>query len=312
MSRRKAQPPSARARRAKRGRATADRVPDGAVTAGWAPLAAAYHYGTRDVQWLRDAEYEAFAQAQRDRAKSDPPPSPYKETKGARTYLPGAHLSGEFAEVLLARRTWRGFGRERVTREQLGALLDLTFGARMTGLTATAREILFKTSPSGGACHPIEGYVLALRVGGVRRGLYHYSPRTGDLYLVRRGATARQAVSYLGGQRWCAGAAALVFMTSVLPRVWWRYDHPRGYRAVLLEAGHVCQTLCLVATWLGLAPFCTMALDDRRIERALRIDGVREILLYAAGVGTRPADGRWVQWPGNTPELVSPARRQKR
>jgi hypothetical protein len=63
----------------------------------------------------------------------------------------------------------------------------------------------------------------------------------------------------------------------------------------------VCQTFCLVATWLGLAPFCTMAMDDERVERDLGIDGTREILLYAAGVGSKPSDGRWVQWPGHRP-----------
>jgi SagB-type dehydrogenase family enzyme len=173
----------------------------------------------------------------------------------------------------------------------------------MTGTTRAGSEVLFKTSPSGGACHPIEGYVLALRVAGLEPGFYHYSPQTGRLHLVRKGATSRQAVTYLAGQSWFAGAAAVVFMTAVLPRIWWRYDHPRAYRAALVEAGHVCQTFCLVATWLGLAPFCTMALEDTRIEQALRLDGVGEILLYAAGVGSLPRDGRWVQWPGNRPDL---------
>jgi nitroreductase len=65
---------------------------------------------------------------------------------------------------------------------------------------------------------------------------------------------------------------------------------------VLLDAGHICQTFCLVATSLRLAPFCTMALADSRIERDLGIDGVSEVVVYAAGVGMRP-DGGHVQWP---------------
>jgi len=77
-------------------------------------------------------------------------------------------------------------------------------------------------------------------------------------------------------------------MTAVFPRVQWRYSFPRAYRVVLAEAGHVCQTFCLTATWLGLAPFCSMALADSRIENDLGIDGVTESVLYAAGVGTRP------------------------
>jgi SagB-type dehydrogenase family enzyme len=278
-------------------------VPAAAQRAGWQPLAAAFHYGTQDVAWLHGAENEVFEAAQERRASAESPPTPYKSVSGRGTLLPVGPYRGEFAKVLQARRTWRGFGRAAIRKEQLGSLLHLTFGVQMAGTTREGSEVLFKTSPSAGACHPVEAYVLALRVAGVSPGFYHYSPRTGSLHLVRKGATSRQAVTYLGGQSWFAGAAAVVFMTAVLPRIWWRYDHPRAYRAALVEAGHVCQTFCLVATWLGLAPFCTMALEDTRIEQALRLDGVGEILLYAAGVGSLPRDGRWVQWPGNRPDL---------
>ena len=62
------------------------------------------------------------------------------------------------------------------------------------------------------------------------------------------------------------------------------------YRVVLLDAGHLCQTFCLVATWLGLAPFCSAALCDTMIERDLGIDGIHESALYVAGVGVAVAD----------------------
>jgi hypothetical protein len=63
-----------------------------------------------------------------------------------------------------------------------------------------------------------------------------------------------------------------------------------------------------VATWLGLAPFCSMALADSRIERDLKIDGVSESVLYAAGVGTRPQGMDWAPWPGTrkTPQIKAP------
>ena len=105
-------------------------------------------------------------------------------------------------------------------------------------------------------------------------------------------------------------------MTTVFDRVQWRYPHARAYRAILAEAGHLCQTFCLVATWLGLAPFCTMGLSDRRIESDLEIDGVSESIIYAAGVGSRPMGVTWAPWPGTdqTPVLKPPAhaRRQVR
>jgi SagB-type dehydrogenase family enzyme len=89
-------------------------------------------------------------------------------------------------------------------------------------------------------------------------------------------------------QWWYRDAGALVLLTAVFERTQWRYEGPRAYRAVLIEAGHACQTFCLAATWLGLAPFCSMALADTAIENLLGLDGVSESVLYAAGVGSRP------------------------
>jgi SagB-type dehydrogenase family enzyme len=131
-------------------------------------------------------------------------------------------------------------------------------------------------------------YVLARRVDGLRPGLYHYASDRHRLELLKAGATARQIPRYLPTQWWFGSAAALMVMTAVFPRVQWKYQHPRAYRFVFTEAGHLCQTFCLTATWLGLAPFCTMALADSRIERDLGIDGVTESVLYVAGVGARP------------------------
>ena len=92
-------------------------------------------------------------------------------------------------------------------------------------------------------------------------------------------------------------------MTAVFARQMWRYPYARAYRAVLLDAGHLCQTFCLLATARKLAPFCTMALADSVIERDLEIDGVQEAVIYAAGVGCRPAGG----WKAGLPR-----RRQRR
>jgi len=78
-------------------------------------------------------------------------------------------------------------------------------------------------------------------------------------------------------------------MTAVFKRTMWKYGKARAYRVVLLDAGHLCQTFCLTATWLGLAPFCTAAFNDSAIERVLKIDGVEESMLYVAGVGAKPA-----------------------
>ena len=90
-----------------------------------------------------------------------------------------------------------------------------------------------------------------------------------------------------------AKAAFVILLTAVFERQLWRYPYARAYRAALAEAGHVCQTFCLTATWLGLAPFCLMGLADDEIERDLGIDGITESVLYAAGAGVRPHGVTW-------------------
>jgi len=138
---------------------------------------------------------------------------------------------------------------------------------------------------------------MALRVRGLTRGLYHYDADRHRLARLSSTATPRLAERFLGGQSWFRGAAAIVFMTAVFSREQWRYSTPRAYRAVLLDAGHLCQTFCLLATWLDLAPFCTMALDDSAIESALGIDGISESVLYAAGVGAKKPGAKSGSWP---------------
>jgi SagB-type dehydrogenase family enzyme len=253
----------------------------------WNPAAGFFHASTKDVGFGRD--HAAIDRRLRRKAAREGLPPRFKRYAAAREVrLPRPTRVGELAETLLARRTWRDFSRRPISCDDLATLMWLTWGVQgWLDLPGQGRMPL-KTSPSGGARHPIEVYVLARRVEGVPRGLYHYSPDRHRLELLRSGASSRQIVSYLPTQTFFGSAAALMLMTAVFERTRWKYEFARAYRVILAEAGHLCQSFCLVATWLGLAPFETMALADSRIECDLKIDGVTEAVLYAAGVGTRP------------------------
>jgi len=255
----------------------------------WNPAAGFFHNTTKDVRFF---DLETIARVTREKLKHGPLPPVLKQYTGARRVrLPEVPLIGEFPAVLQARRTWRRFARRPLALEDLSSLVGLTSGVQSWIVSVNGEKVAVKTSPSGGARHSIELYVLIRRVTGVRRGLYHYAPADHQLQLVNR--LARPVDSYLPTQWWYRPAAAVFFWTAVFAREQWRYSYPRAYRAVLIEAGHLCQTLCLTATWLGLAPFCSMALADSRLEHDLRLDGITESVLYAAGVGTRPADAAW-------------------
>jgi SagB-type dehydrogenase family enzyme len=255
----------------------------------WLPEGS-FHFSTKDVayvpsKWSLDRLTTILPKT--------PSPKIFKSVKGAKKIvLPArAFPDSEFIRVLLDRRTHRRFSREAVTLEAVSQLLSLVWGA--TGyLHSMLGKLLYKTSPSGGARHPGEVYLVALRVKGLTPGLYHYHPATHRLETVSKNTSREKAWLYCARQDFVRNAAALFVMTAVFRRTMWKYRHARAYRVVLLETGHLCQTFCLVATWLRLAPFCTAALKDTLIEKDLGIDGVSESVLYVAGVGLPPAASR--------------------
>ncbi len=187
-----------------------------------------------------------------------------------RVTLPDAVRTTAIAKVLMDRRTWRRFGKQPIERIELAQLLRLTSGITHWLTVPGLGEVPLKTSPSGGARHPIETYVLALDVRDVPGGIYRYAPERHELDLLRDGATREELEKLIPKQPWFANAAVVFFFTAVFERTQWRYEFARAYRSVILEAGHVCQTFLMTATSLGLAPFSTMAIDDARLEAAAR------------------------------------------
>ena len=230
-------------------------------------------------------EYAAEGSPDRFKRYSDSP----------KVSLPPNEAQGEFVETLLRRRTWREFADGPVSLAELEALLHLTRGIVRTATAPGLGRVHLTTSPSGGARQPLEAYVLAVRVRGLRPGLYHYAAETHQLELLSRGV--KDIAKYIPGQWWYESAAALFMLTAVFARTQWRYRTPRAYRNVLLEAGHVMQTFCLTATWLGLAPFCTARFSEAIVESAINVDGITESFIYGGGVGRRPPGTEWAPWP---------------
>ena len=138
----------------------------------WNPAAGLFHSSSRRVRFLSPREAETLA---RSRAARRPMPSPVKRLRGApAVLLPRPAGSGEFPFVLRARRTWRRYGSGPVSVGDLATALGLTSGVQQWIPTQFGRLPL-KTSPSGGARHPIELYVCARNVKGLPAGLYHYA-----------------------------------------------------------------------------------------------------------------------------------------
>jgi SagB-type dehydrogenase family enzyme len=263
----------------------------------WMPEAALFHFGTRNLRYAASTlEYEPVLRA---KARSHPPPAATKSVAGPRVRLPEVSDRDALSTVLQNRRTWRRFSPRPLTLVDLSRLLRLTFGVQRWEQVRGQGPVVLKTSPSGGARHSIEAYLIARRVDGIDEGIYHYDAASHALVGSGHGIAQHVLTRALANQDYFAPAAAIVVMTAVFNRVMWRYPFSRAYRTVLAEAGHHGQTFCLLATALNLAPFCTMAFRDSELESLIGVDGVHESAIYVVGVGTRPR-GR-VANPGRIP-----------
>jgi SagB-type dehydrogenase family enzyme len=248
----------------------------------WLPHGS-FHFATKDERFIWGPGRKNLLKRYLKQSRQPPFFKAYRNVPRVR--LP-RHSSSprEFLRVLLARKTHREFSGESLPLSAVSQLLFYTWGV-MGYLPTPFGRLAHKTSPSGGARHPIEVYLAVLRVNGLSPGLYHYNSRSHALERLHKRQMLDKAVQYCAGNALVKKTGALFLMTAVFSRSMWKYRFARAYRVVLLDAGHLCQTLCLVATWLGLAPFCTAALNDSLIEKDLGLDGATESVIYVAAVG---------------------------
>jgi SagB-type dehydrogenase family enzyme len=83
-----------------------------------------------------------------------------------------------------------------------------------------------------------------------------------------------------------ANAAAIFVLTGVSLKSRLKYGE-RGYRFMLLKAGHIAQNLLLTAAALELGALPVGGFIDDEMDRLLGIDGLNEVSLYLVAIGRR-------------------------
>jgi SagB-type dehydrogenase family enzyme len=255
---------------------------------------AQYHVACRDVRYVASPKATRRYLEQRVLPWRRPPRFK-RYPSAALVTLPAARPHGgldrALREVLRARRTVREFARNALALEDLAALLRGTWGKAGVIDAGYLGKLTRKTSPSAGALHPIECYVLAWNVAGLPPGVYHYDVAGDELRRLAkrdRAHVRRAAVRAASGQSWVGGAAFLCVMTAVFERTLWKYQIESAYRVLWLEAGHLAQTFALLATARGLGSFGLDGLQDSFVEKQLGLDGIAEFPVYLCGAGRLP------------------------
>jgi SagB-type dehydrogenase family enzyme len=191
-------------------------------------------------------------------------------------------VQADLRECIKARRSRRKFGDDQLSLEELAFLLWATQGVqRFFPKQASS----FRTVPSGGARHPFETYLAIGNVAGLQPGLYRYLPFSHELVCLKEETVImEQAAEAALGQEFIASAAA-VFIWSCLPyRTEWRYAQA-AVKTILLDAGHLCQSLYLACEAIGCGACAIGAYDQEQMDRLLELDGKDEFVVYLAPVG---------------------------
>ena len=260
----------------------------------WHPAAAVSHSASRwqgmdSVRELVDEGMDT-SEGMREQLGAPPPTQAERGDAGAAIELQRVART-EFDELLDARNSCRNFDTTSVLPlEQFARILERVFGARGQAHAAEDFDVLKKTSPSGGALHPTEAYLIIQRVEGIAPGLYHY--RSMDHALQPLPASdaglADFATLAVAGQHWFGDAHVLVILAPRFARNFWKYhNHAKAYRVCILDVGHLSQTLFLSATEQGLGAFITAAINEVDIERAFGLTGHVDGPLAVCGFGIR-------------------------
>jgi SagB-type dehydrogenase family enzyme len=173
----------------------------------------------------------------------------------------------------------------------LAAVLDAAYGMTRVRKWPNGGCTVGRPVPSAGGLYPLELYVVCNRVTDVPQGVYHLHAFERTLEPLGMPLSIADRVPDLMNQAFLEPASALIFFTAVFPRTLKKYG-ARGYRYVLIEAGHAAQNICLQAADLGLATLCVGGFTDHRINKVLKLDGGSEGAVYAVALGhSRPEGG---------------------
>ncbi|MBN1309793.1 MAG: SagB/ThcOx family dehydrogenase [Anaerolineae bacterium] len=187
----------------------------------------------------------------------------------------------DLRDAIEGRHTVRHYIDEPLTLDELSYLLWCTQGVK----AITDRPVTKRNVPSAGSRHAFETYLLANNVQDLQPGLYRFLAIKHKLTPVDlAGDMTTRVYKASLVQEQIKTCAVMFIWAAVAYRMTWRYNQ-RGYRYLFLDAGHVCQNLCLSAISIGCGVCAIGAFHDEEINALLGLDGEEQFVVYGATIG---------------------------
>lgn len=191
-------------------------------------------------------------------------------------------------EVQSRRRSDRSFADSPIPLSMLSEFLWRVCRTREF-IPSDLQDLIGRPYPAGGSINELEFYLAVRHCEGLEPAIYHYDShnhrcvRIADSKAIAEKLIERscQAMGLAKDER---RPAVTIAITSRLPRLAWKYEG-MAYRASLMNAGVVFQTMYLVATDMGLAPCANGTGDSRLLAEATGLDMFEETTIAEFALG---------------------------
>ncbi len=235
-------------------------------------------------EFIEKTKYKHLGASGQQKGIHLPPLGADFDEDGGKFDLPSPDkVESELKRYIDGRTSVREYRKEPISKNELSYLLWCTQGVKeVVGGMHT-----FRTVPSAGAMHALETFVLVNNVDGLTAGVYRYLALEHKIQeFMMRQAIAEEIACACFGQDFVKGSAVTFIWVAISDRMTWRYSE-RGYRYILLDAGHVCQNLYLAAESIGCGVCAVGAYDDDIINKLLGLDGRSRFVIYIAAAGKK-------------------------
>lgn len=238
------------------------------------------------IQFMHDSEQKKMEKPAEELGLPQPPLETALEPAIKIVDLPSPeqllYPPADMWKVMQERKTLRRYQDTPLTLNELTLLLWFSQGVK----SVTDRPVTMRTVPSGGARHPLETYLVVSRVDALPAGLYRYQALRHKLALLREGSIAEELSTSAVPQHHVRDCPVSFWWAVDTIRTTWRYS-TRGYRYIMMDAGHACQNLTLTAEGIGCGVCAIGSFDDQAINQFFGMDGQERFILYGATIGKR-------------------------
>lgn len=182
------------------------------------------------------------------------------------------------------RRSLRKYSKNKVSLQELSYLLWATQG--VSKILKTGKTL--RTVPSACKAHPFETYLIVKNIQDLKSGIYKYQYLQHKLLPLYTDMLKDETIIEACGHQSFVKNAAVMFIWSCIPERSEKINSMVSHhKAILLDAGHLCQNLYLASESINSGACAIAAYNQEKIDSLLGVDTNREFVVYMASVGKK-------------------------